>query len=484
MDAAELQPLIDAYIDGELTDEQFARLDVLLREDTVQVLRFVEETHLHRQVHDLLVADPRLLPLGVGYDEDEWADDDELAPAARSRSPLRASAERVAWRVGAFLVRPMPLALTVAAVVIVSLVIALDLMSMPRFFGQPGASQAVSVVAQLTGLYEARWAQGQKPLVVDGPLQVGDQLLIDAGLAEITFDSHARMVVEGPAAVTIVGANDARLDRGRLSARVPSEALGFTVLTPVARFIDLGTEFGTCVTEQTAEAVVFEGKIAVEMLADDGQPGRRQEMAAGEAFRVDGQTASQIEPAQVVGIGGRFVRELPEANVRAIAKAYTNFGTRFPVVRRGLEEGSLAYCDRFYRWQEIEGVCFPEFLRGAEYVAPANERKHDWDLSVRVVLAKPATLYLLFDDRAEVPDWLKSTFVDTQVDIGMVEHREAAGEEARESGTERSFSIWKRTVEEPGTVVLYESNAAGCSMYGIAAVPLDQPLPETRKDKP
>ena len=96
------------------------------------------------QVHDLLLADPRLLPSGVEHGEGEGANEavlannDEPVGATRRHSSLLVFAKRVARRTGTFIARPVPLALTVAAVVIVSLVIALDLMSMPPVFsGSP-----------------------------------------------------------------------------------------------------------------------------------------------------------------------------------------------------------------------------------------------------------------------------------------------------------------------------------------------------------
>src|SRR5205085_4671235 len=54
------------------------------------------------------------------------------------------------------------------------------------------------------------------------------------------------------------------LTQGRMSANVPRQALGFTVETPSAKVVDLGTRFAVKVeADGTTEAHVFEGKIDV-----------------------------------------------------------------------------------------------------------------------------------------------------------------------------------------------------------------------------
>jgi hypothetical protein len=78
------------------------------------------------------------------------------------------------------------------------------------------------------------------------------------------------VVLQGPATLEMISGNSARLVRGRLSARVPEAAQGFTILSPEGKVVDLGTEFGMDVAEDgSAEVVVFRGEVAAQR---DGAP--------------------------------------------------------------------------------------------------------------------------------------------------------------------------------------------------------------------
>ena len=63
------------------------------------------------------------------------------------------------------------------------------------------------------------------------------------GVAEITFQSGARLLLEGPAEVELVDGTRGILYKGRALMKVPEQARGFSLNTPTTSIIDLGTEF-------------------------------------------------------------------------------------------------------------------------------------------------------------------------------------------------------------------------------------------------
>ena len=64
------------------------------------------------------------------------------------------------------------------------------------------------------------------------------------GLAELKYANGAAVILEVPARCVLDSPSRLTLQNGRLSAQVPVEAIGFTVCTPTAMLVDLGTEFG------------------------------------------------------------------------------------------------------------------------------------------------------------------------------------------------------------------------------------------------
>ena len=115
-------------------------------------------------------------------------------------------------------------------------------------------------VARLTGSKDATWRAGA--LQRGERLGKNQRLELAAGFAEITFDSGARVTLEGPAVLEITSAWDGTLHRGTLKVSVPHEAIGFRISNPAVDVVDLGTEFTMIADGQGAtEVLVLKGEV-------------------------------------------------------------------------------------------------------------------------------------------------------------------------------------------------------------------------------
>lgn len=130
----------------------------------------------------------------------------------------------------------------------------------------PAGLQPDEYVARLTGSKDCRWANGAPSARPGNYLRKGQRLELARGFAEITFDSGAQVVVEGPASLDLNSAWDATLRRGTLKASVPTEAMGFRISNPSVQVVDLGTEF-TMIADASGAADVFVLKGKVEASA-------------------------------------------------------------------------------------------------------------------------------------------------------------------------------------------------------------------------
>jgi hypothetical protein len=89
-------------------------------------------------------------------------------------------------------------------------------------------------------------------------------LELDSGLAEITFDSGAELILEGPASLSLESASRSRLDRGRASAMVPEEASGFVIHTPTSFIREMKTQIAIEVLDDTrTDLHVLDGRVEV-----------------------------------------------------------------------------------------------------------------------------------------------------------------------------------------------------------------------------
>lgn len=147
-----------------------------------------------------------------------------------------------------------------------------------------------SDVAILTDSLNAKWADAEGRMVNGASLVSGGKsLLLREGYAELLFNNQSRVTLEGPAEFQIPAEDQIKLIYGRLYARVPQEAIGFTVKTPSAQIVDLGTEFGVeCDLQSSTSLHVVKGKTV--LIAGDKSNKGSVEVTEGGAKKVSAVT--------------------------------------------------------------------------------------------------------------------------------------------------------------------------------------------------
>lgn len=231
---AELEDLIDRYVDGSISAEDMENLNELLRDDAKARREFAELLNL----------------------------DSALAAAAAGWNLEKSETSQVA--------------------------IASD-----RIIQFPVAARWLAVAACLALFLGGSWwwrAEGSVFATVhsgagveqlaDGARLRGESYEINAGSIELITKRGARVVIEAPAAFRFESAQRLHLRYGRVAADVPPSAIGFTVITPMGEAVDLGTKFGVDAPKQgEAEIHVFEGEVIAQSTG-----GKKQSLRDGEAF--------------------------------------------------------------------------------------------------------------------------------------------------------------------------------------------------------
>jgi hypothetical protein len=128
------------------------------------------------------------------------------------------------------------------------------------------------------------------------------------GLLQLTFDTGAKVVVEGPADFVATTATEAVLSQGRIAAAVPHFARGYTVFTPTSEVVDLGTEFGIAVDGSgTSEVHVFNGDVIARPRNKGVSDSEFIHAHEEEAVHFDGTTT---KPQRIVADRKKFIRRL------------------------------------------------------------------------------------------------------------------------------------------------------------------------------
>merc|ERR1719502_1003711 len=151
------------------------------------------------------------------------------------------------------------------------------------------------------------------------------------------------------------------------------------------------------------------------------------------------------------GTGTPLVSNLVTASTEACAAAAE------PVE---LTEGSTLYCDRDYTFTAL-----PPFLQGTILIPTANNDKRSDPEDAEFLcfdLADEATVYLLYDSRAEdgsEPSWMTSMFAGQHLSVA----------ETTDTGM-GSMEVWVYYAEEAQTVCLGGNNAPGIGSNYLVAV--------------
>jgi hypothetical protein len=121
-------------------------------------------------------------------------------------------------------------------------------------------------VGQLTEATGCQWTEAQAEMGAGTFLQQGQDLRLAKGSAVITFASGAKLYVEGPSSLRLVSANELQLISGQIAAKVPRQAIGFTIASSLGRVVDLGTAFTlSLIADKSFELDVFEGLVELQL---------------------------------------------------------------------------------------------------------------------------------------------------------------------------------------------------------------------------
>ncbi len=228
-------------------------------------------------------------------------------------------------------------------------------------------------VGRITGMVDVKWSDDPRflpPLSSRAYVPLGRKYELVSGLMEITYDSGAKVILQGPCTYEVESTAGGYLALGKLTAKVEkerSEVRGqksdhyplstihyplFSVRTPTALITDLGTEFGVEVDEVgVTESHVFRGSVKVEVVSDEGR-GHEVILGENESARVE-----RAEDRLVIVRGAasektaRFIRAMPRPKPAVPVRIVETFdgvelGTAFeqmPPGRYAIRQGAAEH---------------------------------------------------------------------------------------------------------------------------------------------
>ncbi|MEQ8636613.1 LamG domain-containing protein [Gimesia maris] len=264
--------LIDALLQGTISDQQQAELERLLASDSEQRQLYID----YMQVHNGLTT---------------WANE-TTEPATWIPQP--ASETQPSQRKS-----PRFLLMLVS-----SLVAATLLLSLAYYAGWNTRADSSSAIAELsidqpadetsqpqtdhiallTQSVGVEWDTNRN-LQAGAGLSAG-WLKLKQGTIQVELISGASILIEGPAAVKLISPLKAFCQFGKVRASVPEQAHGFTMETSRLNVVDLGTEFTLSLDQSgSGQVQVIDGKVELHSTDSQLTPANVQSLTTGEGVQ-------------------------------------------------------------------------------------------------------------------------------------------------------------------------------------------------------
>ena len=188
----------------------------------------------------------------------------------------------------------------------------------------------MEVVGKITGMVDCNWADPQTATIDGANVLLGRKYALSSGLMEITYDTGAKVILQGPVTYEVKSRNSGFLPVGKLTGKMEVEtAKGFAIRTPTATVTDLGTEFGVEVSKEgNTTSHVFRGSVLVQMVSADGTAdGEGHMMYANQSALVEKRSGKQNSGNRMTVfvqsvIPADFVREISRNDPKQTIKTF------------------------------------------------------------------------------------------------------------------------------------------------------------------
>jgi hypothetical protein len=306
----EFAQLVSVYLDGSASEEEFSRLQREMACDLDKQRLFVNLNLQFSLLHEVFqrpdgvdgmqtVNDGWFVGQG-GSDDDMVRTDTDESSTSERQSKDRFPAPTfptIFWHgtVGYFS-SGWPVAYLVATVVVgIGMLIGSRI---PAFWPQQIAKRSslpsrvapeltTELVGRITGTVDCQWARDTVPLFTNDAVSLGREFKLESGLVEITYNTGAKAILQGPVAYAVESTNGGFMSIGKLTGKVTTKtAKGFAIRTPTATVTDLGTEFGVEVERDgTCEVHVLNGLVQAKFVGSGGQSLQIVQLKEGEGRR-------------------------------------------------------------------------------------------------------------------------------------------------------------------------------------------------------
>jgi hypothetical protein len=270
----QLLSLFSDLTDSQISDERKEELREILVHDVEALQWYCEWMSLHADLQ-LNLSPDQLETVG-------WLDTSSR-PAATSKTPASNTVKQShrGWTAGLLLATT--LAASLAALALFPTRSSLEDNLAARALFLQTDNSTIAILSHAAGA-----TSGDSKVLTPGENLSPGRFTLATGVVQIEFLSGTNLVVEAPADIELLTSNSVYCREGKLRARVPTQAHGFTIDTPTHRAVDMGTEFAVGVSPEHGEEIhVLDGEVKL-LDKNEAKGERRLLLGDGVLVRADG----------------------------------------------------------------------------------------------------------------------------------------------------------------------------------------------------
>lgn len=165
----------------------------------------------------------------------------------------------------------MGISFAVMAIVHVSQPLEITHHFQPVMKQQRTVAREEEIVGRITGMVDWKWDDPHEEVVNGDHVPLGRKYTLASGLMEITYDTGAKVILQGPVTYEVESKNGGFMCVGKLTAKAETkQAKGFVVRTPTVIATDLGTEFGVEVSKEgNTTSHIYRGSVRLQTVSRD-----------------------------------------------------------------------------------------------------------------------------------------------------------------------------------------------------------------------
>ena len=389
----DLIALAASAIEGDISDEQFSRLQEMLKDSAEARECYYQYITTNALLHDanniILLSNEQQRSedfqlLNSLLTEENRAPSVELPKASLEEivvCPVEVSSpHRQVSPAFTKTVQKFRVGFSIAAVLALAFMIA-------NFVMQPIEVAAIDKMLDVKIAGEVNYQDNTRLAISE------DMIRLETGLVEIGYDCGASVVIEGPARFAVSGSKSIKVQSGSVYVKVPTaEAKGFQVLTPESVIEDLGTEFGVRVGfGGVSDIYMTKGKAVVR--SSDPASRNQAVLTAGNASRIHKGVITFVEYKETgfvrdFGTGSDVVWRGESINIADLIGGGNGLGDGKVTKSIDPENGKISdwkladerYGDGTYREVDgseyIDGVFVPD---GGEGPVVISSKGHEWN---------------------------------------------------------------------------------------------------------